>query len=138
MFNRLIPSLPSGDPGSDILLVTLPRPLGVVLEWDERRKRAVVVDLVEGTAAEQRSRVRRGAFTIVGVVFYIAIFGIWPLVADGKERRVYLVCRGCGGVAYGVTALTGRASGRWWWTWWWAQRQSSVAGCGLGGRGGDP
>ncbi len=42
---------------SDILTVTLPRPLGVVLEYDERFKRATVVDLIEGTNADQRRKV---------------------------------------------------------------------------------
>lgn len=43
---------------SDILTVTLPRPLGVVLEYDERFRRATVVDLIEGTNADQRRKVR--------------------------------------------------------------------------------
>ncbi|KAG2427599.1 hypothetical protein HXX76_012253 [Chlamydomonas incerta] len=41
---------------SDILTVTLPRPLGVVLEYDERFRRATVVDLIEGTNADQRRK----------------------------------------------------------------------------------
>ncbi|GLC39054.1 hypothetical protein PLESTF_000515100 [Pleodorina starrii] len=41
---------------SDILIVTLPRPLGVVLEYDERFRRATVVDLIEGTHADQRRK----------------------------------------------------------------------------------
>ncbi|KAG2446849.1 hypothetical protein HYH02_008006 [Chlamydomonas schloesseri] len=41
---------------SDILTVTLPRPLGVVLEYDERFRRATVVDLIEGTHADQRRK----------------------------------------------------------------------------------
>lgn len=45
---------------SDIVVVTLPRPLGVVLEYDERFKRTTVVDLVEGTYADQRRRVGGG------------------------------------------------------------------------------
>ncbi|EFJ42115.1 hypothetical protein VOLCADRAFT_119533 [Volvox carteri f. nagariensis] len=41
---------------SDILTVTLPRPLGVVLEYEERFRRATVVDLIEGTYADQRRK----------------------------------------------------------------------------------
>eukprot|EP00983_Pelagomonas_calceolata_P073447 1152133-Pelagomonas_calceolata.AAC.1 len=33
-------------PDGELLLVTLPRPLGIVFEYDERRKQAIVVDLV--------------------------------------------------------------------------------------------
>lgn len=40
MFPRALPQ------PSVILTVTLPRPLGVVLEWDERLKRAIVIDTV--------------------------------------------------------------------------------------------
>ncbi|KXZ50094.1 hypothetical protein GPECTOR_18g70 [Gonium pectorale] len=41
---------------SDILVVTLPRPLGVVLEYDDRFRRATVVDLIDGTNADQRRK----------------------------------------------------------------------------------
>lgn len=42
---------------SELVTVTLPRPLGVVFEYDQGRKQAVVVDVVEGSAAAQRQRV---------------------------------------------------------------------------------
>lgn len=51
VFNKLLPQ------PSELLTVTLPRPLGVVFEYDARFKRAVVVDVVEGSAAAQRQRV---------------------------------------------------------------------------------
>jgi hypothetical protein len=41
---------------SELVLVRLPRPMGVVFEWDQRRKRAFVVDVVEGSVAEQQRR----------------------------------------------------------------------------------
>lgn len=31
---------------SELVMVTLPRPLGVVFEWEPNKKQAVVVDLV--------------------------------------------------------------------------------------------
>lgn len=42
---------------SRLLTVRLPRPLGVVLQYDEERKRAVVSELVPGSVAEQRLKV---------------------------------------------------------------------------------
>mmetsp|Transcript_12730 Transcript_12730/g.27574 ORF Transcript_12730/g.27574 Transcript_12730/m.27574 type:complete len:290 (-) Transcript_12730:387-1256(-) len=51
VFSKVLPG------PSEILAVTLPRPLGIVLEYDERRKRAVVVDLIEGSYADQRRKV---------------------------------------------------------------------------------
>ncbi|KAI8469786.1 MAG: hypothetical protein J3K34DRAFT_274826 [Monoraphidium minutum] len=45
--------------GSEIVCVSLPRPLGVVFEFDERRRRVEVVGLVEGSGAEQRRKVAR-------------------------------------------------------------------------------
>uniref|UniRef100_A0A7S3RAD1 Uncharacterized protein n=1 Tax=Dunaliella tertiolecta TaxID=3047 RepID=A0A7S3RAD1_DUNTE len=50
VFNKLRPD-------GELLLVTLPRPLGIVFEYDERRKQAIVVDLVEGSYADQRRKV---------------------------------------------------------------------------------
>ena len=38
------------------MVVTLPRPLGVVLEWDSLRRRAVVTEFVRGGNAYQRSK----------------------------------------------------------------------------------
>eukprot|EP00955_Chlamydomonas_euryale_P119162 366576-Chlamydomonas_euryale.AAC.7 len=51
VFPRILPQ------PSALVSVTLPRPMGVVLEWDERRERAFVADLVDGSAAKQRSKV---------------------------------------------------------------------------------
>lgn len=51
VFNKLLPQ------PSELLTVTLPRPLGVVFEFDTRLKRAMVVDVVEGSAAAQRQKV---------------------------------------------------------------------------------
>jgi hypothetical protein len=42
---------------SQIVCVELPRPLGVVFEYDGKRKRAVAVGYVEGGNAEQRRKV---------------------------------------------------------------------------------
>lgn len=42
---------------SELIMASLPRPLGLVLEYDERRKRATVVELIEGSVAEQKSKV---------------------------------------------------------------------------------
>jgi hypothetical protein len=41
---------------SQLVLVTLPRPMGVVFEWDARRKRAFVAGVVAGSVAEQRRK----------------------------------------------------------------------------------
>jgi hypothetical protein len=42
--------------------VTMPRPLGVVFEYDEARKRVVVADTIPGSHADQRAKVpKRGA-----------------------------------------------------------------------------
>ncbi len=43
---------------SEILVVSLPRPLGIVLEWNELGRTASVVQLLEGSAAEKKSKVR--------------------------------------------------------------------------------
>jgi hypothetical protein len=51
VFNRLLPQ------PSELLTVTLPRPMGVVFEYDQRKKQAVVAGVVEGSAAEQRRKV---------------------------------------------------------------------------------
>src|SRR5689334_16238584 len=51
VFNKLLPQ------PSELLLVTLPRPMGVVFEYDQQKKRAVVADVMEGSAAEQRQKV---------------------------------------------------------------------------------
>jgi hypothetical protein len=53
VFEKLLPG------PSQIVCVTLPRPLGVVFEFDERRKRASVAGFVEGSNAEQRQKVSR-------------------------------------------------------------------------------
>ncbi|KIZ00235.1 hypothetical protein MNEG_7727 [Monoraphidium neglectum] len=53
VFEKLLPG------PSQIVCVTLPRPLGVVFEFDERRKRASVAGFVEGSNAEQRQKVAR-------------------------------------------------------------------------------
>ena len=45
------------EPTGELLLVTLPRPLGVVLEWDEGKRRAVVSELIPGSNAEQKRKV---------------------------------------------------------------------------------
>jgi hypothetical protein len=50
VFNKLLPQ------PSELVTVTLPRPLGVVFEYDTRLKRSVVVDVVEGSAAAQRQK----------------------------------------------------------------------------------
>lgn len=42
---------------SEIVCVELHRPLGIVFEYDEKRKRAVAVGYVEGGNAEQRRKV---------------------------------------------------------------------------------
>lgn len=44
---------------SKLVKVVLPRPLGIVFEEDTRRKRAVVVDFVEGSIAEQERKKAR-------------------------------------------------------------------------------
>lgn len=51
MFNKLLPQ------PSELITVTLPRSLGVVFEYDQRVKRATVVDTVEGSAAAQKQKV---------------------------------------------------------------------------------
>eukprot|EP00882_Tetradesmus_deserticola_P006919 GHRQ01007289.1.p1 GENE.GHRQ01007289.1~~GHRQ01007289.1.p1 ORF type:complete len:321 (+),score=76.04 GHRQ01007289.1:173-1135(+) len=51
VFNRLLPQ------PSELVTVTLPRPMGVVFQYDKRTKQAVVADVVEGSAAEQRRKV---------------------------------------------------------------------------------
>lgn len=51
MIPRLLPQ------PSELIMASLPRPLGLVLEYDERRKRATVVELIEGSVAEQKSKV---------------------------------------------------------------------------------
>lgn len=51
MFNKVLPQ------PSELVTVTLPRPLGVVFEYDSQLKRAVVVDTIEGSAAAQKQRV---------------------------------------------------------------------------------
>jgi hypothetical protein len=51
VFNKLLPQ------PSELVVVTLPRPLGVVFEYDQRTKRAVVVDTVQGSAAAQKQKV---------------------------------------------------------------------------------
>lgn len=51
MFNKVLPQ------PSELITVTLPRPLGVVFEYDQPRKWAVVVDVVPGSAAAQRMKV---------------------------------------------------------------------------------
>lgn len=43
--------------GSAVVAVRLPRPLGVVFEYDEQRRRAVVAGFVPGGNAERRRRV---------------------------------------------------------------------------------
>lgn len=55
MIPRLLPQ------PSELIVASLPRPLGVVLEYDERRKRATVAELIEGSTAEQQSKVGRPA-----------------------------------------------------------------------------
>ncbi|KAK9794343.1 hypothetical protein WJX73_005761 [Symbiochloris irregularis] len=42
---------------SQIVSVSLPRPTGIILEEDKRRQRVVVAGFVEGSAAEQQSKV---------------------------------------------------------------------------------
>jgi hypothetical protein len=54
VFEKVLPG------GSDIVAVTLPRPLGVVFEYDEARKRAVVAETVPGSNADQRAKVGGG------------------------------------------------------------------------------
>jgi hypothetical protein len=44
---------------SDIFAITLPRPLGVVFEYDRDLQQVVVVDLIPGSHAAQRQRVSR-------------------------------------------------------------------------------
>ena len=43
---------------NELVMVTLPRPLGVMLQWNEGRSRAVVSELVSDSNAEQRVKVR--------------------------------------------------------------------------------
>lgn len=43
---------------SQVLSVTLPRPMGVTFEEDSRSQRLVVCDLVEGSIAHQRAQVK--------------------------------------------------------------------------------
>ena len=43
---------------SRVLGVSLPRPMGVVLEEDARRGRVVVGGFIEGSVAEKRAKVR--------------------------------------------------------------------------------
>jgi hypothetical protein len=42
---------------SQVVAATLPRPLGIVFEFDEQRKRVAVVDFVEGSNAERLAKV---------------------------------------------------------------------------------
>jgi hypothetical protein len=42
---------------SDILKVTLPRPMGLVFEEDKAKGQVVVADFVEGSEAEKRNKV---------------------------------------------------------------------------------
>jgi len=44
---------------SEVLAVTLPRPMGVIFEEDARAQRVVVADLVEGSPAHQRAQVAK-------------------------------------------------------------------------------
>lgn len=50
VFKKLLPQ------PSEIILAQLPRPLGIVFEYDERLKRVFVSEFVEGSNAEQRRR----------------------------------------------------------------------------------
>lgn len=52
VFNKLLPQ------PSQILTATMPRPLGIVFEFDERRKRVVVADFIEGSNADRMAKVR--------------------------------------------------------------------------------
>lgn len=52
VFEKLLPH------PSKLIKVTLPRPLGIVFEEDERRQRVVVGSFVEGGLAEQEYKVR--------------------------------------------------------------------------------
>ena len=45
---------------SKVLAVSLPRPMGIVLEEDTRRGRVVVSELAEGSEAAKRAKVREG------------------------------------------------------------------------------
>ena len=42
---------------SQLVGVSLPRPMGLILEEDQRLRRVVVAGFVEGSVAEQRSKV---------------------------------------------------------------------------------
>ena len=41
---------------SQIVIVKLPRPLGIVFEEDKRKNRAVIAEIVEGSVADQRRK----------------------------------------------------------------------------------
>jgi len=64
VFEKALP----GD--SELVAVTLPRPLGVVFEYEEPKKRAFVAGFVPGGNAEQRQKVgsRCGCVRCVGIV----------------------------------------------------------------------
>ncbi|GAX77583.1 hypothetical protein CEUSTIGMA_g5027.t1 [Chlamydomonas eustigma] len=48
---------PSLLPAGHLVVISLPRPLGIVLKWDDRRKCAVVSELIAGGHADQRRKV---------------------------------------------------------------------------------
>eukprot|EP00879_Flechtneria_rotunda_P002418 GHRR01002615.1.p1 GENE.GHRR01002615.1~~GHRR01002615.1.p1 ORF type:complete len:300 (+),score=51.45 GHRR01002615.1:96-995(+) len=51
VFNKLLPQ------PSEVVAITLPRPMGVVFEYTKARKQAVVAGVVEGSAADQKRKV---------------------------------------------------------------------------------
>lgn len=53
MFDKLLPS------PSELVRVTMERPLGIIFEEDVRRRHAIVAGFVEGSNAEQASKVKR-------------------------------------------------------------------------------
>lgn len=53
VFEKVLPG------SSEIVCVSLPRPLGVVFEYDQQKKRAFVADFIPGGNAEQRSKVAK-------------------------------------------------------------------------------
>ncbi|KAL6761927.1 hypothetical protein V8C86DRAFT_2526243 [Haematococcus lacustris] len=122
-------------PGSQVLQVSLPRPLGLVCEYDEGRKRTRIVDLVEGSYADQRRKMASmnrqlasnavlpgdilRAVTATNFVYPTkALFGAVPperhvvlFGADGQRWSVVRGALGKGIVADGdVTVIVERAS----------------------------
>lgn len=88
VFNKLLPQ------PSELLMVTLPRPMGVVFEYDQQKKRAVVADVMEGSAAEQKQKV---AGLNPNLAKESVQTGELLSVAECKQRQMVAVIGAAGG-----------------------------------------